>query len=67
VPADVAVVGFDDFEISRLSDPPLTTVRQPIVDMGRTMARQMLGLVNDTHDVPGAVVLPTELVIRASA
>jgi DNA-binding LacI/PurR family transcriptional regulator len=67
VPADVAVVGFDDFEISRLSDPPLTTVRQPIVDMGRTMARQMLGLVNDTRDVSGAVVLPTELVIRASA
>ena len=67
VPADVAVVGFDDFEISRLCDPPLTTVRQPIVDMGRTMARQMLGLVNDKHDVPDAVVLPTELVVRASA
>ncbi len=67
VPADVAVVGFDDFEISRLSDPPLTTVRQPVVDMGRTMARQMLGLVNGKHDVPDAVVLPTELVVRASA
>jgi len=67
VPADVAVIGFDDFEISRLSDPPLTTVRQPIVDMGRTMARQMLGLVNDRPDVPDVVVLPTELVVRASA
>ncbi|GGQ42422.1 LacI family DNA-binding transcriptional regulator [Couchioplanes azureus] len=67
IPADVAVVGFDDFEISRLSDPPLTTVRQPIVDMGRTMARQMLGLVDGRADVPTAVVLPTELVVRASA
>jgi DNA-binding LacI/PurR family transcriptional regulator len=67
VPADVAVIGFDDFEISRLSDPPLTTVRQPIVDMGRTMARQMLGLVDDKPDVPDAVVLPTELVVRGSA
>ena len=67
VPEDVAVIGFDDFEISRYSDPPLTTVRQPIVDMGRTMARQMLGLVNDEQDVPRAVVLPTELVVRASA
>jgi DNA-binding LacI/PurR family transcriptional regulator len=66
VPDDVAVIGFDDFEISRYSDPPLTTVRQPIVDMGRTMARQMLGLVND-EDVPPAVVLPTELVVRRSA
>jgi DNA-binding LacI/PurR family transcriptional regulator len=67
VPRDVAVIGFDDFEISRYSDPPLTTVRQPIVDMGRTMARQMLGLVNDEPDVPQAVVLATELVVRGSA
>jgi len=67
VPEDVAVIGFDDFEISRYSEPPLTTVRQPIVDMGRTMARQMLALVNNEPDVPQAVVLPTELVVRASA
>lgn len=65
VPEDVAVIGFDDFEISRFSDPPLTTVRQPITDMGRTMARQVLSLV-DGH-VPPSVVLPTLLVIRASA
>ncbi|AGL21247.1 LacI family DNA-binding transcriptional regulator [Actinoplanes sp. N902-109] len=67
VPEDVAVIGFDDVEISRLSDPPLTTVHQPIVDMGRTMARQILGLVADRRDVPPAVVLPTELVLRATA
>ncbi|GAA2550455.1 LacI family DNA-binding transcriptional regulator [Winogradskya consettensis] len=67
IPQDVAVIGFDDVEISRLSDPPLTTVRQPIVDMGRTMARQMLGVIDDRLDVPAAVVLPTELVVRASA
>lgn len=66
VPRDVAVVGFDDFEISRLSDPPLTTVRQPIIGMGRTIARQLLGLIND-DPVPASVVLPTELVIRRSA
>jgi DNA-binding LacI/PurR family transcriptional regulator len=67
VPEDVAVIGFDDFDISRYSDPPLTTVRQPIVDMGRTMAKQMLGLVNNKQDVPRSVVLPVELVVRASA
>lgn len=67
VPGDVAVIGFDGFEIGRYSEPPLTTVRQPAMEMGRTMARQMLGLVNDEPDVPEAVVLPTELVIRASA
>ncbi|MGK5679472.1 LacI family DNA-binding transcriptional regulator [Actinoplanes sp. URMC 104] len=67
VPADVAVIGFDDFEISRYSDPPLTTVRQPIADMGRTMARQLLGLINGADALPDAVVLPTELVVRESA
>jgi DNA-binding LacI/PurR family transcriptional regulator len=65
VPEDVAVIGFDDFEISQFSDPPLTTVRQPITDMGRTMARQVLSLI-DGH-VPLSVVLPTELVVRSSA
>ena len=67
VPSDVAVVGFDDFEISRYSEPPLTTVRQPILEIGRTMARMILDMVDGKPDVPSAVELPTELVIRASA
>lgn len=67
VPSDVAVIGFDDFDISRYSEPPLTTVRQPIADAGRTMARQLLGFINGDDDLPTAVVLPTELVIRESA
>ncbi len=67
VPEDVAVIGFDDVDISRYSDPPLTTVRQPIVDIGRTMAQLMLGLVQERADVPEAVMLPTELVVRGSA
>jgi len=67
VPDDVAVIGFDDFEISRYSDPPLTTVRQPIVEAGRTLARQLLGLIGGSSVLPSAVVLPTELVVRESA
>jgi DNA-binding LacI/PurR family transcriptional regulator len=66
VPEDVAVIGFDDFEISRYSEPPLTTVRQPITAMGGTMARQLLGLISGDADQPRSVILPTELIIRAS-
>jgi DNA-binding LacI/PurR family transcriptional regulator len=66
VPDDVAVIGFDDFEISRYSDPPLTTVRQPIAEAGRTLARQLLGLITGAF-LPSAIVLPTELVVRESA
>ncbi|AEV88820.1 LacI family transcriptional regulator [Actinoplanes sp. SE50] len=67
VPADVAVIGFDDFDISRYSDPPLTTVRQPIGEIGQTLARQMLLLIAGEQDVPNSVVLPTELIVRDSA
>ncbi|MEU7825413.1 LacI family DNA-binding transcriptional regulator [Catellatospora sp. NPDC049133] len=66
IPEDVAVVGFDDFDISRYTDPPLTTVRQPILELGRELARQLLRVIAG-EEVPPAVVLPTELVVRASA
>ncbi|MET4922219.1 LacI family DNA-binding transcriptional regulator [Streptomyces sp. PSRA5] len=67
VPEDVAVVGFDDSPIARHTDPGLTSVRQPVEEMGRAMARVLLAGI----DAPGApsqhVVLPTELVRRASS
>jgi DNA-binding LacI/PurR family transcriptional regulator len=66
VPDDVAVVGFDDMDFARYTEPPLTTVRQPITDIGRTVARQVLRLVAG-EAIERVVVLPTELVVRESA
>ncbi|MEN3613242.1 LacI family DNA-binding transcriptional regulator [Plantactinospora sp. ZYX-F-223] len=66
VPEDVAVIGFDDIELAGYTDPPLSTVRQPIQDLGRTMTRQLLRLAAGERIEP-AVLLPTELVLRASA
>ena len=66
VPDDVAVVGFDDHDIAQYVDPPLTTVRQPIVEMGRAMTRKLLTLLNPAAAINGADVLPTELVVRQS-
>ncbi|MFJ7956891.1 LacI family DNA-binding transcriptional regulator [Streptomyces sp. NPDC096319] len=66
VPEDVALVGVDDSPVARLMDPPLTSVRQPIEEMGRTMARMLL---QDVAGAPGEhrrQVLPTELVVRES-
>ena len=67
VPADVAVVGFDDAPLASYSDPPLTTVRQPVGSLGQEMVRLLLDRLSDPRGDPKAVILPTELVIRLSA
>ncbi|WP_030490138.1 LacI family DNA-binding transcriptional regulator [Micromonospora chokoriensis] len=66
VPEDVAVVGFDDIETAAYTEPPLTTVRQPIVELGRRMTRQLLRLAAG-ETIEQSVMLPTELIRRASA
>ncbi|MGJ5752014.1 LacI family transcriptional regulator [Streptomyces puniciscabiei] len=65
VPADVAVVGFDDLTVARIADPPLTTVHQPITALGREMARMLVTLINGQDPTP--LILPTRLVTRSSA
>ncbi|ROQ97879.1 LacI family transcriptional regulator [Streptomyces sp. 2132.2] len=66
IPGDVALVGFDDSVAARHMEPPLTSVRQPVEEMGRAMARILLsGLAGEPGDE--AVVLPTELVVRESS
>ncbi|MFF6999362.1 LacI family DNA-binding transcriptional regulator [Streptomyces sp. NPDC008313] len=67
VPGDVAVIGFDDSVVARHIDPPLTSVRQPLEEMGRTMARLLLDEIADRGTGLREVVLPTELVVRQSA
>jgi DNA-binding LacI/PurR family transcriptional regulator len=67
VPKDVAVVGYDDSPFALFSDPPLSSVRQPIEEMGREMARAMLAQLGASRAVPRSVVLATELVVRGSS
>jgi LacI family transcriptional regulator len=66
VPEDVAVVGFDDLPQSTHSDPPLTTVRQPIYRLGSTTVDTLLDLIDYPDSSPRRIVLPTELIVRAS-
>ncbi|MGW6687735.1 LacI family DNA-binding transcriptional regulator [Streptomyces sp. NPDC054961] len=66
IPQDVALVGFDDSVLARHMDPPLTSVRQPVEEMGRTMARLLLARIAG-EDEDAAVVVPTELVVRESS
>lgn len=67
VPEDVSVVGFDDLPQAAWSSPPLTTVRQPLSEMGAIAARSVLALARgEQPDVPPRMELSTELVVRDS-
>ncbi|TDG09098.1 LacI family transcriptional regulator [Paraburkholderia guartelaensis] len=66
VPHDVAVVGFDDIALAAQIDPPLTTIAQPMRELGETAARLLLRRFADPRaSVPG-VLLPHRLVVRES-
>ncbi|MEV0396698.1 LacI family DNA-binding transcriptional regulator [Polymorphospora rubra] len=67
VPDDVAVVGFEDAPIARQSDPPLTTVHQPVEEMGRQMARLLVARIRREELPQPYVLLDTHLIPRASA
>ncbi|MGY1498187.1 LacI family DNA-binding transcriptional regulator [Streptomyces sp. QTS52] len=67
IPEDLSVVGFDDLPIARLVGPPLTTVRQPLMEMAETAAKLVLNLGRE-DGTSGAtrVELATSLVVRNS-
>lgn len=64
VPDEIALVGFDDLPTSATSDPPLTTIRQPIRRMGNLAVDMLLDIINEGIAPPRRLVLPTELIIR---
>ncbi|MEU1040761.1 LacI family DNA-binding transcriptional regulator [Streptomyces sp. NPDC005551] len=67
VPDDVEVIGFDDIPVARHTEPSLTTVRQPMREMGETAARLLLARLAGAGSPASPVVLPTEVIVRASA
>jgi LacI family transcriptional regulator len=66
IPGDLSIVGFDDLPESRWSSPPLTTIRQPLSDMGMLAARTALRLARGERIETPRVELATDLVVRDS-
>ncbi|WP_051905201.1 LacI family DNA-binding transcriptional regulator [Bifidobacterium actinocoloniiforme] len=62
VPANVQVIGFDDQQLAQISEPPLTTLRQPFGEIGRKMVDQLIDLIHGGS--PVGTILPLELVVR---
>jgi LacI family transcriptional regulator len=65
VPDDVSLVGFDDIEFCQYTVPPLTTVRQDRVAMGRRAVQRLVAMVEGT-EAASPLILPTQLVVRKS-
>lgn len=66
VPADVALVGFDDVQLAHYVDPPLTTVRLPAYELGYRAATLLTQLIDEQPVEEQEILLQTELVVRQS-
>jgi DNA-binding LacI/PurR family transcriptional regulator len=66
VPGDVSVVGFDDSAFMNCTDPPLTTVRQPIEAIGRAAVMMLVGQIDGAAVTPEELLFEPELVVRGS-
>jgi len=68
VPDDISVIGFDNIEISSMIDPSLTTVAQPLYEIGEISVKRLLKLINskDRKQKPKLVVVKSQLLIRNS-
>jgi LacI family transcriptional regulator len=68
IPADLALVGFDDFELAELTSPSLTVVRQPAKEMGRVAADLLIDRIvrGELPQTGSRIVLPVDIVLRRS-
>lgn len=66
IPEDMAIVGFDDIQFGSISSPTLTTIRQPIYEIGRRGMEVLMGLINNKDTSAVHELLPVELIKRES-
>ena len=66
VPEDVSIVGYDDIKYATIVSPPLTTVRQPLAEIGRTGVNLLIRLIEGERPQSVRIELPVRLVVRGS-
>jgi len=66
LPADLSIVGFDDIRFARCTDPPLTTIAQPMRAIGEGTVRLLLEILRGRANPPESVTLPHTLIVRSS-
>ena len=66
VPEDISIVGYDDIPEAEFSDPPLTTIRQPMEEIGQAATRLLIQMINDRTAAPSQFLFDTKLIVRSS-
>ncbi|MDL1163578.1 substrate-binding domain-containing protein, partial [Yersinia pestis] len=66
VPNEVAVIGLSNIEVSKYSNPPLSTIDVPTKEIGMVAVDNLIDRMNGNHLLPKKVILPTRLVVRSS-
>jgi DNA-binding LacI/PurR family transcriptional regulator len=66
IPHDISIVGFDDISIASFSIPPLTTIRQPLEEMGRIAAKTVVGLIEEQEEYVQEIAVEPRLIARGS-
>lgn len=66
VARDISIIGFDDIPLATVVTPQLTTIRQPLMEMGSVATQMLVNLIQKPEESQRSVILPTSLVIRGS-
>jgi LacI family transcriptional regulator len=66
VPDDIALIGFEDLPLAQQTDPPLTTISQPMGAIGKHLVGVLLDIIESGPDPPRRRIFPQELIIRQS-
>ena len=66
IPEDISLIGFDDIAIAQQMHPPLTTIRQPLRQIGRSAMNTLLARIGGLDAPSNRITLPTELIVRQS-
>ncbi len=66
IPYDISIVGFDDISIASFSIPPLTTIRQPLEEMGRIAAKTVVGQIEEQEEYVQEIAVEPRLIVRGS-
>jgi DNA-binding LacI/PurR family transcriptional regulator len=66
IPSDISIIGFDNIEVSSVIDPPITTIDQPVDQIGYQSCELLIEKINNPQTPPKKIFLDTELIVRES-